>query len=105
MPNSPGSLPLIMQDHAGTVMGGVTLSNFPQTPCSQSERRQGSSSRHWSKTISGAAQSSPMTATFCCFAIWSNPPQANAALRISILTTMPLPCPPLPRLPNRSLQV
>ena len=53
-----------MELHAGTVMAGMQLSSFPQTPWSMTRLKFGSSSRHCSKTSSGGAQSSPITSTF-----------------------------------------
>src|SRR5437867_1240529 len=64
MPSCPGSLLRIMQAQAGTVIGGCVLRSGPWHPPSISAFRLGRESRYRSKTRRGAAQSSPMTATF-----------------------------------------
>src|SRR5215813_362229 len=64
MPSCPGSWLVIMQAQAGTVIGGLLLRRRPHAPCSIRRRRFGRSSLNLSKTRSGAAQSSPRTATF-----------------------------------------
>ena len=53
-----------MQDHAGTVIGGITEVRRPYEPRSMRPERVGSSSRQRSSTSDGSAQSSPMSMTF-----------------------------------------
>ena len=53
-----------MQDHAGTVIGGITEVRRPYVPRSMSPEIVGSSSRQRSRTSEGSAQSSPMSMTF-----------------------------------------
>ena len=50
----------IMQDHAGTVIGGTIEVSRPETPRSMRLERTGSRSRHRSSTSDGSTQSSPM---------------------------------------------
>src|SRR6266508_6491021 len=64
MPSCPGSLLVMPVIHAGTVIGGMALSNGPHTPSSMSPRRLGSSSRQRSNTSSGGAQSNPISSSF-----------------------------------------
>ncbi len=64
MPREPGSFPVIMHIHAGTVIGGVALSSLPKTPFAMTLRRFGRRSPQSSKTSSGAAQSNPMMNAF-----------------------------------------
>jgi hypothetical protein len=52
-----------MQDHAGTVIGGITDVSRPYEPRSMSPESVGSSSRQRSSTSEGSAQSSPMSIT------------------------------------------
>ena len=53
-----------MQDHAGTVIGGITEVSRPYAPRSMSPESVGSWSRQRSSTSDGSAQSSPMIITF-----------------------------------------
>jgi hypothetical protein len=53
----------IMQDHAGTVIGGITDVSRPYAPFSIRAERTGSSLRHRSRTSDGSAQSRPMIMT------------------------------------------
>ena len=53
----------IMQDHAGTVIGGITDVRRPCRPRSISPPSTGSSPRQRSSTSDGSAQSSPMIMT------------------------------------------
>src|SRR5262245_23710251 len=53
-----------MQAQAGTVIGGLVLSSRPQHPSAARRLRFGRRDLKRSKTRAGAAQSSPMTATF-----------------------------------------
>ena len=53
-----------MQDHAGTVIGGMTDVSRPYEPRSMRPEIVGSSSRQRSRTSDGSAQSSPMSMTF-----------------------------------------
>jgi len=53
-----------MQDHAGTVIGGMTDVSRPYDPRSMSPEIVGSSSRQRSRTSEGSAQSSPTSITF-----------------------------------------
>src|SRR5215471_7439754 len=63
MPSWPGSWLLVITVQAGTVMGGVQLSNSPQAPVRVSWCRFGSSSAGRLKTSSGGTQSRPITKT------------------------------------------
>jgi hypothetical protein len=63
-PRSPGVFDDIMQDHAGTVIGGMTEVSRPYEPRSINPEMVGSWSRHRSRTSDGSAQSSPMSMTF-----------------------------------------
>ena len=63
-PRSPGVFEDIMQDHAGTVIGGITEVRRPYEPRSMRPEMVGSSSRQRSRTRLGSAQSSPMSMTF-----------------------------------------
>jgi hypothetical protein len=53
-----------MQDHAGTVIGGMTDVSRPYAPRSMRPEIVGSSSRQRSRTSEGSAQSSPTSITF-----------------------------------------
>jgi hypothetical protein len=53
-----------MQDHAGTVIGGMTDVRRPYVPRSMSPEIVGSWSRQRSRTSDGSAQSSPMSIAF-----------------------------------------
>ena len=53
-----------MQDHAGTVIGGITEVSLPYEPRSMSPEIVGSWSRQRSRTSEGSAQSSPTIITF-----------------------------------------
>src|SRR5579884_1579339 len=64
MPSVPGSLLVIIDIQAGTVMGGVMLFRGPYVPLEMRLLRCGRSPRQASKTNSGGTQSSPMTKTF-----------------------------------------
>src|SRR6185437_17102209 len=63
MPSSPGVRRAIMQDHAGTVMGGTMLRSGPHNERSRSFVRVGMSSANCSKSRPGVPQSNPITAT------------------------------------------
>src|SRR4029077_3386446 len=63
MPRSPGVRLDIMQDHAGTVIGGVIDRSPPHVPASARRNRFGSSSSQLSNTSDGSAQSNPMIIT------------------------------------------
>jgi hypothetical protein len=52
-----------MQDHAGTVIGGMTDVSRPYVPRSIRPEIVGSSSRQRSSTSDGSAQSSPIIIT------------------------------------------
>src|SRR6266540_1181897 len=77
MPSSPGSRPVSMQLHAGTVMGGSTLRSGPQVPAWTRLRRLGRSSSHRSNTRPGSAQSRPITATLVTAAPSDDDPAAG----------------------------
>ena len=53
-----------MQDHAGTVIGGMTEVSRPYDPRSMRAEIVGSSPRQRSRTSEGSAQSSPTSITF-----------------------------------------
>jgi hypothetical protein len=55
---------LIIELQVGTVIAGMQLSSLPHTPSSMTRLKFGKSSRHWSKTSSGGAQSRPITRTY-----------------------------------------
>ena len=63
-PRSPGVRLDIMQDQAGTVIGGMTEVRRPDVPRSIRPFSTGSSGRHRSSTSDGSAQSSPMSMIF-----------------------------------------
>ena len=53
----------IMQDQAGTVIGGITDVSLPYAPLSIRLERTGNSSRQRSRRSDGSAQSRPMIIT------------------------------------------
>src|SRR5215218_8514092 len=63
MPSVPGSLLDIIDDQAGTVIGGSQLRSRPELPRPMRASRLGSAPRKSSKTRRGSAQSRPITTT------------------------------------------
>src|SRR6185369_16696271 len=63
MPSDPGSSPLIMHDHAGTVIGGVQLRIRPHAPSARNRAKGGSSTSQRSTSV-GSRQSRPMMQVF-----------------------------------------
>ena len=64
--------PVVMEAHAGTVMGGSVLRKVPHKPLLMSSWKVGKQGRNLSKVSCGVKQSNPMTSTFRLGISYSN---------------------------------